>query len=146
MRTTSRDKTIPSENPVIPRETVAMAHRILEAEMLGHDHPVTKKPVSRAQSLTCKDLLKLYQTQDRFTPEQRAAERQKMIEAGYLNPDGTPNLTVSARAMPEAHRPTRSPQEVAASLRASDAHARHGGAPISRHHIEEPAEDIGDVL
>lgn len=79
-----------------------------------------------------------------FTPEQRAAERQKMIEAGYLNADGSPNLTLSAKAMPEPHRPRHSPSEVAAQLRATDAAARHGGAPISRKHIEP--DDVGDVL
>ena len=94
MRTTSRDKTIPSENPVIPRETVAMAHRILEAEMLGHDHPVTKKPVSRAQSLTCKDLLKLYQTQDRFTPERV----RQLAEA----PNASQNVKELAALTPES--------------------------------------------
>lgn len=82
-----------------------------------------------------------------FTPEQRAAERQKMIDAGYLNPDGSPNLTPSLKGMPEAPRPRHSPQELAAALRATDAAARHGGAPISRRHIEPPpVDDVGDVL
>lgn len=83
-----------------------------------------------------------------WTPERKAAERQKMIDAGYLNPDGTPNMTgLGPRTMPQDRKPSRSPQEVAEELRRSDAQARHGargGAPISRRHTE-PA-DPGDVI
>lgn len=78
-----------------------------------------------------------------WTPERKAAERQKMLDLGLLNPDGSPNLSLSAKGMPEPHRPRYSPQELAAQLRATDAAARHGGAPISRRHIED---DVGDVL
>lgn len=82
-----------------------------------------------------------------WTPERKKAERQKMIEAGYLNPDGTPNMTGHGpKGMPEAARPQRSPQEVAAELR-SHAQARYGGAPISKHHTAPaPVDDIGDVI
>lgn len=81
-----------------------------------------------------------------WTPERKAEERQKMIDAGYLNADGSPNLSLGPKGMPEPHRPRLSPQELAAQLRATDAAARHGGAPISRHHIQPPVDDVGDVL
>lgn len=79
-----------------------------------------------------------------WTAERKAAERQKMIEAGYLNADGTPNMSLKARGMPEAPKPSRSPHEVAEELRRTDAQARQGGAPISRAHIEP--QDVGEVI
>lgn len=60
---------IPSENPVIPRETVEMAHKVLQARMMGEPHPTTKGLVTRDQAIAATDLLKLHQTQDRYTPE-----------------------------------------------------------------------------
>lgn len=79
-----------------------------------------------------------------WTAERKAAERQKMIEAGYLNPDGTPNMSLKARGMPKAPKPSRSQHEIAEELRRTDAQARQGGAPISRAHIEP--QDVGDVI
>lgn len=81
-----------------------------------------------------------------WTPARRAEERKKMIEAGYLNADGTPNLILAPKVMPEMSRPRVSPQQMAEQLRRTDAQARQGGAPISRRHIEAPADDVGDVL
>lgn len=81
-----------------------------------------------------------------WTPERRAAERQKSIDAGHLNPDGSLRLPPLGRRMPEAPHPTNNPQEVAARLREADGKARHGGAPISQHHIDPPADDVGDVI
>lgn len=80
-----------------------------------------------------------------WTPERRAAERQKSIDAGHLNPDGSLKLPPMGRRMPEAPRPTSSPQQLAQELRQADAKARLGGTPISRHHTEEP-DDVGDVV
>lgn len=78
-----------------------------------------------------------------FTAEERATERQKMIDAGYLNADGTPNLARSAKHIPAPDHPRRSPAEVAQELR-DHAQARFGGAPISRRHTEP--EGDGEVL
>lgn len=52
--------------------------------------------------------------------------------------------SLRGRAMPDAPRPKLSQHELAEQLRRSDAQARHGGAPISRRHIE--ADDSGEVL
>ncbi len=79
-----------------------------------------------------------------WTRERRLAERQKMIDAGYLNPDGSPNITLKSRGMPSAPRPAFSQHELAEQLRRTDAEARRGGAPVSRRHFE--AADPGDVI
>lgn len=52
-----------------------------------------------------------------FTDEERAEERRKMIEAGYLNPDGTVNLAPKVNSFPDMPRPRQNPQEMAAQLR-----------------------------
>lgn len=77
-----------------------------------------------------------------WTAERKAAERQKMIDAGYLNADGTPNIEFKPKSMAEVHL-TKTPHEVAEELRRSDAQARYAGAPISRRHVED---DPGVVL
>ena len=79
-----------------------------------------------------------------WTAERKREERQKMIDAGYLNEDGTPNIDLKVKEIPGLTKPRQSPQEAAEQLRRSDAQARQGGAPISRSHIE--AEDQGEVL
>jgi hypothetical protein len=79
-----------------------------------------------------------------FTAEERAAERQKMIDAGYLKLDGTPNLDLKVKEIPGISKPRLTPQQTAANLlAASGAQARAGGAPVSRRHIEA---DPGDVV
>ncbi len=64
-----------------------------------------------------------------WTPERKRAERQKMIDLGFLNPDGTPNLQLRPKTVPLAQRPRQSPQEVAERLRSMSGH-----------------DDIGDVV
>lgn len=79
-----------------------------------------------------------------WTHERKAAEKAKMIELGYLNPDGTANLNgFSLKGMPQPEKPRWTPHELAERLRQSDAQARQGGAPINRGHIEA---DPGDVI
>lgn len=81
-----------------------------------------------------------------WTPERKAAERQKMIDQGLLTADGKPNFQIKAKSIPD-DRPRLSPHQMAEQLRASDAAARYSGAPISRHHITPaPVDDIGDVI
>lgn len=63
-----------------------------------------------------------------WTAERKKAERQKMIEMGLLNPDGSLNFTMGAKAPPEPPKPTQSPQQVAERLR------------------QAASDDIGDVI
>lgn len=77
-----------------------------------------------------------------WTPERKRIEREKMIAAGYLNQDGSPNMgDLKLRGMPEHERPRQSSQEAAEAIRRS-AEARDRGMPVSRRH----ADDVGDVI
>lgn len=81
-----------------------------------------------------------------WTPERKAAERQKAIDLGYLNPDGSVKWSAPKGVSDVVARPSVSPQEMAEQLRRrADTQARAGGAPISRHHCEAP-DDVGDVI
>lgn len=66
-----------------------------------------------------------------LTAEQRAQERQKLIDAGHLRPDGTFNTDFGLKTMAQPSRPQKSPQQMARELR--EVAARR-------------ASDIGDVI
>lgn len=54
-----------------------------------------------------------------MTPEERAASRQKLIDEGLMTPDG--KMILTRKPAPPPRPPARSPQEVAAGLRAAAA-------------------------
>jgi hypothetical protein len=64
-----------------------------------------------------------------WTPERKAAERQKMIDQGLLTPDGKPNFSVTGKTIPD-RAPTRTREQLAAQLLAK----------------AERTEEIGDVV
>lgn len=75
-----KSKKVPSENPVITREVVDQAAAVLAAAAMGHPHPETGEAVTTMQAKNAESLVKLYQTQDRFTPE-RLQELARMPKA-----------------------------------------------------------------
>lgn len=66
-----------------------------------------------------------------------------MIAKGWMTPDGKMILG-TPKAMPTAFPTSRSPQQVADDLRAHDARARAGGAPINAAHIHP--DDDGEAI
>lgn len=86
-------------------------------------------------------ILKAAPQAEAWTPERKAAERQKMIDQGLLSPDGKPNFSIGAKSIPTAPRADQ--HAMAERLRAAASDARGFGAPVSRKHIEG---DPGDVV
>lgn len=56
-----------SQRPVIPEETARFCEEVLRAAVEGATHPKTSTAVTREQAWNAKELLKLYQTQQRFS-------------------------------------------------------------------------------
>lgn len=56
-----------SQRPVIPEETARFCEEVLRAAVEGNTHPKTSTAVTREQAWNAKELLKLYQTQQRFS-------------------------------------------------------------------------------
>lgn len=56
-----------SQRPVIPEESARLCETVLRASVEGEPHPVTGAAITREQAWNAKELLKLYQTQQRFS-------------------------------------------------------------------------------
>lgn len=98
-----------------------------------------KRDLQMARYRVRKALEHVAKTGHAWTPERKAAERQKMIEMGLLTADGKPNFQIAGKTIPGELRPTRTPQQVAEQLRA----AASNEAPKT----DTPAaDDIGDVI